>query len=186
MMKLSLSACLLAVMAQAALGKDPAIAIPADMAVCNTQGWATDRDPKGLNVRSGPSAKAPVIAHFKYRAEAVNGANVQFDIKGFKDGWLLIESGAYGDYGDPEPKEPIYSGKGWISASMVAGQLFGGSNRLFSAPSKDAPSKKFTKTTDAVTVKKALECQRDWIKVETDEGTGWVGGLCNNQVTTCP
>ncbi len=186
MMKLPLSTFLLAVMAQAALGEEPAIADPPDMAVCNTNGWATDRDPKGLNVRSGPSAKAPVIAHFKYRAEAANGSNVQFDIKGYKDGWLLIENGAYGDYGDPEPKEPVYSGKGWISASMVAGQLFGGANRLFSAPSKDAPSKKFAKTPDAVTVKKALECRRDWIKVETDEGAGWVGGLCNNQVTTCP
>jgi hypothetical protein len=186
MMKLPLSAILLAVMAGAAWGKEPMIATPPDMAVCDAHGWATDRDPNGLNVRSSPTAKAPVVARFKYRADGAYGAKVEFDIIGFKNGWLLIENGSYGDYGDPEPKEPVYAGKGWVSASMVAGQLFGGANKLFAAPSKNAASKKLAKPADGVTVKKVIECRRGWVKLDTDEGTGWVGGLCNNQVTTCP
>lgn len=108
MLKLSLSAGLLAMIVQATSAKDVTILIPPDMTSCNTEGWATDRDPNGLNVRAAPSAKAPVIAHFKFRADVENATNVQFDIKGFKDGWLLIEGGTYGDYGDPQPKEPVY------------------------------------------------------------------------------
>ncbi|MGA8171691.1 MAG: hypothetical protein WB816_12795 [Methylocystis sp.] len=186
MLKPPLSAMLLAVMAGSALAREPTIAPPPDMAICDAHGWSTDRDPNGLNVRASPTEKAPVVARFVYRPDAVNGSNVQFDIIGFKNGWLLIENGSYGDYGDPEPKQPVYAGKGWISASMVAGQLFGSANRLFAAPSKDAPARKLAKPADEVSVKKVLECRRGWIKLETTEGTGWVGGLCNNQVTTCP
>jgi hypothetical protein len=102
------------------------VSVPSDMASCKLEGWSTDKDPNGLNVRAAPNASAPVLARLPQRSEAENGSLAQFEILGFKDGWVLIKGASYGDYGDPPPAKPLYSGMGWVHGSLVGGQLIGG------------------------------------------------------------
>jgi len=185
MQRLLLSLHLAVLMAAGAEAKDPAIVVPADTTACNTEGYAIDKDPAGLNVRAGPSASAPVVARFKYRAKETDAPSVEVHIIGYKDGWLLIEGGSYGDYGGITPP-PVYSGKGWVKATMMSGQFIGGAQGLLQEPSYRSPFKHFSAFSDDVGIKHLLACRDHWVKVDTTEGSGWVYGFCSNQVTTCP
>lgn len=162
------------------------IAVPQDTTVCSFRAWAADPDPQGLNVRSAPNLKAAVLGHYIWQKNADAGNFVEFNVTGSRDGWFLIDGGSYGDYGDPPPKEPLYSGRGWVHGSRIAGQLLGLTHGLRAEPDSKAPEKPLSKAPDAVVVKQLLACKGDWVKIDTDVGTGWVAGLCSNQVTTCP
>jgi hypothetical protein len=162
------------------------IAVPPDTVACSFRAWAADPDPQGLNVRSAPNLKAAVLGHYIWLKNADAGNFVEFNVKGFRDGWFLIDGGSYGDYGDPPPPEPLYSGRGWVHGSRIAGQLFGTTHGLRAEPDSKATEKPLGKAPDAVVVKQLLACKGDWVKIDTDVGTGWVAGLCSNQVTTCP
>lgn len=158
------------------------VEIPAGMTRCGFSAWSRDTTPQGLNVRAGPQATAPVIARLVEDKDAT-GSFVEFKVLGVSNGWFLIEHASHGDYGDPPPKVPVYAGRGWVSGSLIGGQLFAG--RLYDAPSATARSRPYGKDTDAVTVKRVLDCKGNWVKIDADIGTGWVRGLCSNQVTTC-
>jgi hypothetical protein len=158
------------------------VTVPADTVTCSISAWSSDPDPHGLNMRSAPDAKAPVIARFVQRSDA-DGMLVEFSVIGFRGGWFLVERASYGDYGDPPPAVPLYAGKGWVHGSKLGGQLFAG--RFHDRPDDAAPSRPYGVDTDAVQVRQLLACRGDWARVATDVGTGWVKGLCSNQVTTC-
>ena len=58
------------------------------------RGFATDRDPKGSNIRSQPRATAPIVGRlpplFPLTSADIVGA--EFEIIGSKNGWLLIRN----------------------------------------------------------------------------------------------
>jgi hypothetical protein len=163
------------------------IQTPSDTVPCTLKGWSRDKDPNGLNVRAAPSASAPVVARLPWRPKAENGSLVEFEILGFKDGWALIRGASYGNYGDPPPATPLYSGQGWVHGSLVGGQVVGGQNAigLYAEP-KDA-AKRLPRPSDVeeVEVKGLLDCRGAWAKIDSNIGVGWIYGLCSNQVTTC-
>lgn len=178
-------ALVLTVLAGQAVAAD-SIVVPPDTIACSLRAWAADPDPQGLNVRAAPNTSAAILGHYIWRKNADAGNFVEFNINGFKDGWFLIDGGTYGDYGDPPPPEPVYSGRGWVHGSRIAGQLLGLTHGLRAEPDAKASEKPLGKAPDAVVVKKLLACKGNWVKLDTDVGTGWVAGLCSNQVTTCP
>ncbi len=161
--------------------------VPSDMVPCKLEGWSTDKDPNGLNVRAAPNASAAILARLPPRPQAESGSLVQFEILGVRDGWLLIKGASYGDYGDPPPATPLYSGMGWVHGSRVGGQVIGGQNvvGLYSEPKDSAKRLPRPNNVDEIDVKALLDCAGLWAKVDTNIGVGWVYGLCNNQVTTC-
>jgi len=173
-----IGAALMAVMGAGAA----TVEIPAKMTRCSFSAWSQDITPQGLNVRAAPRAAARVLARLVEEKQAT-GAFVEFRVLGVSNGWFLIEGASHGDYGDPPPKTPVYAGKGWVSGSLVGGQLLAG--KLYDAPSETAHSRPYGKDTDAVEVKRVLDCNGDWVQVEADIGIGWVRGLCSNQATTC-
>lgn len=175
---------LLFIIASAALAET--VERPKDMVACKLSGWSNDTDPAGLNIRSGPSGTASVIARLKQRLENANGNSPEFHILGFKDGWFLIEDANYGNYGDPPPKVPPYSGLGWAHGSKIGGELTGAGDTLRTAPDLSAPVLAHAEAGQSIAVKALLSCQGAWVKVSTSLGAGWAPGLCSNQVTTCP
>lgn len=179
---LPLTLCLTVFAGQAAAVN---VAVPPDTVACSFRAWAADPDPQGLNVRSSPNLKSDILGHYIWRKNADAGNFVEFNVKGFKDGWFLIDGGSYGDYGDA-PVVPPYSGRGWVHGSRIAGQLLGLTHGLRAEPDAKAAEKPLGKAPDAVVVKQLLACKGDWVKIDTDVGIGWVSGLCSNQVTTCP
>jgi len=160
---------------------------PASAVSCDLEGWSRDKDPNGLNVRAAPNGSAPVVARLPWRPKAENGSFVEFKILGFKDGWALISGANYGDYGDPPPATPLYSGKGWVHGSLIGGQLVGGQNvvGLNSEPKDSADRLPRPGAVEEVEVKALLDCRGPWAKIDSNIGVGWVYGLCSNQVTTC-
>ena len=70
-----------------------------------------------------------------------------------------------------------------MRGDQIGGQLYAG--RLHVGPTATSHSRAYGKGTDEVTVKRLFACQGTSMKVETDIGSGWVPGLCGNQVTTC-
>ena len=60
------------------------------------------------------------------------------------------------------------------------------SSALWSEPRDDAPpATAKPKDGDYVQVRSLLACKGEWVKVNSNIGTGWAFGLCSNQVTTC-
>lgn len=163
------------------------VTVPADTTTCKLEGWSTDKDPKGLNVRAAPNASAPILAKLPPRPQADNGSLAQFEVIGFKDGWVLIKGASYGDYGDPPPATPLYSGMGWVHGSRVGGEMLGGENLvgLYAEPKDSAKRLPRPASIDGIEVKALLGCTGSWAKVDTNMGVGWANGLCANQVTTC-
>ena len=153
--------------------------------VCRASGWGVGPQ---VDVRAAPSPSGRVLARLVPRAAEqdgvdLNGALPEFRIHGARGGWFLIGEASFGDYGDPKPRRPLYAGQGWVRGDQIGGQLMPG--RLYSAPTQRSRSRAYGKGTDEVEVKRLLDCTGTWVKIEADIGTGWVNGLCSNQVTTC-
>lgn len=160
---------------------------------CEVQAYATDRDPKGTNIRAAPRADAPIIGRLTPPTgngpEAGTGA--EFMIVGSKDGWLLIRKGK-----SPESfkldADHAADGRGWISGRLAGATL--GSRSLRAAPRRDAPvvAKLFGETwgPDSVAVSIIHACQGNYVEITgTPVGGkplhGWTYSPCSNQLTTC-
>ena len=176
---------------------------------CSLGAWSDDRDPKGLNVRAEPSAKARVLGTLPppYRLKMGGSENTpeggwltEFRIIGFKDGWFLIEGATPpGKEYEDEKKYPRnapkpYSGRGWVAASKVGANYANGATRmggLFQAPFVDAQwtpaQRKLGGTLDTDGgPKRIFACSGHWGLVESHDGVrGWWRRLCSNQVTNC-
>lgn len=166
---------------------------------CSVGGYLTDKDPKGTNVRSGPSATAPVIGHLPPETvdrSAGDSFAVEFTIIGSKNGWMLIKDAKTGQYGD-KPEKTVYAGPGWISGALVGFTI--GTSSLRSGPSStDKPIAKLSDRDkgygpDSFVVKRVYECRGSAVDVTivlvTDPKAkpirGWSRHVCSNQVTTC-
>lgn len=190
--KASLAALRAVLAAVASLSLGPhafaaSVSVPPDTTICKLEGWSTDKDSKGLNVRAAPNASAPILAKLPPRPQAENGSLAQFQIVGFKDGWVLIKGASYGDYGDPPPATPLYPGMGWVHGSRVGGELVGGQNviGLYAEPKASAKRMPRPAGVEEIEVKALIGCTASWAKIDSNIGAGWVDGLCANQVTTC-
>src|SRR5688572_22661235 len=68
---------------------------PSRDGICSFSGWSTDPDPRGLNVRAGPSATARILGTLPppepgEDVEVDFGAT--FDVVEARDGWFRIEN----------------------------------------------------------------------------------------------
>lgn len=155
-------------------------------ASCDTSGWgATAR----TVVRAAPAPNARMLASIPHRAarergEDINGTFPEFHINAARNGWFRIDHVSYGDYGDPAPLRAPFAGQGWVHGSQISGQLCGG-ERFYTGPSERARSRPLPAAADAVRIRSLLDCRGNWVKVNSDIGTGWVQAFSNNQVTTC-
>jgi hypothetical protein len=176
---------------------------------CDLGGWSGDSDPRGLNVRAGPSMKARVLGTLPppYRLKMGGSENTpdggwltEFRIIGFKDGWFLIEGATPpGKKYEDEEKYPRnapkpYAGRGWVAANKVGANYANGGTRmggLFQAPFADAKwmpaQRKLGGPLDTDGgPKRILACSGPWGLVESQDGVrGWWRSLCSNQVTNC-
>ncbi|HEX8168285.1 MAG TPA: hypothetical protein VF601_21170 [Beijerinckiaceae bacterium] len=181
--------------------------LPAGTMPCELGAWSADRDPKGLNVRAGPSAGARVLGRlpppFRYKggseAAPEGGWRTEFTIVGYKDGWFLIEGAtppgrSYEDGAYPRRHPKPYPGRGWVAAAKVGAAFANGDTRmggLFQAPHVDArwtPAK--GEGGEPISVdggpKRIIACSGLWALVESHDGVrGWWRRICSNQVTNC-
>jgi hypothetical protein len=183
--------------------------LPAGVTECDFGALSNDPDPAGLNVRAAPDGSAPVLGRLAPPRDIGGGTIVRAEVRviGFQNGWFLVEAGPYHDSDLPPRGPKPYSGRGWVSGTLLttAGLL---RNML-----KQAPSEKSADVVDlevdggavsnaqSANVRRILACSGDWAEVEIALGKGmkpllktdapagavrgWANGTCIAQLTTC-
>ncbi len=170
----------------------------AEVSKCTFGGWSGDDDPKGLNVRAGPSVDAEILGVLPPpRTPEGEDPNItkfatEFDIVEAKNGWVRIENASVWD-SEINAKLPA----GWISGQMVRFQLQ--TEKAFAAP--DPKSKILWQSTpgySGVDVLGITDCRGEWAKVKfnlrSDDPRvlirqtpkfAWFRGICSAQETSC-
>jgi hypothetical protein len=108
---------------------------------CILQGWSSDREPRGLNVRARPDIRARIIGNIPFDSgkpdEDYRGFGVQFDILASHNGWIKIRNAADGYQRPGLVDKPIYKGEGWVHGSRVT--FYVQSARVRAHPAREAP-----------------------------------------------
>lgn len=189
----------------AATGRD--VDIPSAETACALEGWAVDRDPRGLNVRAAPSARARVLGTLPPLSVGEDRADfgVPFRITASRGGWLRIEGAQDDPARSGEPARPTYAGRGWISGGFVRFKVQSAhGHRAADADSERIVDLGDDALTDVAALTRVLACSGAWALVEfvqekrrdpvtqalrdaTDRTPrrAWFRGICANQETTC-
>jgi hypothetical protein len=108
---------------------------------CILQGWSSDRDRKGLNVRARPDIRAPIVGNIPFDPgkpdQDYRGFGVQFDILASRNGWIKIRNATDGHQRPGLADKQIYRGEGWVHGSRVT--FYVQSARVRAQPSREAP-----------------------------------------------
>jgi hypothetical protein len=159
----------------------------AGASACSIKAFAIDRDPKGSNIRSAPSADASVIAHLPplWRLDPSTLTGAEFEVLGSRNGWLLIQNPKAVQYDDKTARP--FNGQGWISGALVGVTIDDGP--LLARPSADAPVVAKSEG-GSYDVKRVHACRDKFVEVTaTPNGgkatRGWSRRSCVSQLTTC-
>jgi uncharacterized protein YraI len=148
---------------------------------CGVEAYVTDRDPGGLNVRSGPGKTYKAIGNLP--SQGVEGIVVH--ITGASGEWVRIDKAV--EEGADQARV-FFEGEGWVYAPMlgVSGMAIteGGTN-LYQGPTTNSRFIiRIPGGDDSVIVR---GCQGQWMYVEYKKKKGWAAPdtLCANPLTTC-
>lgn len=148
---------------------------------CDVRAYVTDRDPAGLNVRSGPGQTHKAIANLPNHD--VEGIGVH--VTGASGEWVRIDR-AVEEGGDQE--RTFFHGEGWIYAPLLAvggmAIVKGGTNLYQDKTKKSRVIIRVPGGDDSVIVR---GCNGQWMYVEYKKKRGWAAPdtLCANSLTTC-
>ncbi|MGE3693359.1 MAG: hypothetical protein AB7F98_18435 [Novosphingobium sp.] len=153
---------------------------------CDLKAWGSKQH---TVVRAAPSPNARILASLAQRKpksaeDYVDGPSPEFHINAARSGWFRIDRAWYTGYDDPADDRELFSGQGWVRGDQIGADLIGGA-RLHAAPSDRARSRQIPPSAFDSGIDRLLDCNGSWAKIEASYGTGWVHGLCSNQVTTC-
>jgi SH3-like domain-containing protein len=148
---------------------------------CDVRAYVIDREPGGLNVRSGPVKTSKVIGNLPN--SKVEGIGVH--ITGASGEWVRIDK-AVEEGGDTE--RTFFQGEGWVYAALlgVEGMAIteGGTNLYQDTTTKSRVIIRVPGGDDSVKVR---GCNGQWLYVEYKKKKGWAAPdtLCANSLTTC-
>jgi SH3-like domain-containing protein len=151
------------------------------VAACDVRAYVIDRDPAGLNVRSGPAKNSKIIGNLPN--QKVEGIGVH--ITGSSGDWVRIDL-AVEEGGEQE--QTFFKGAGWVYSSLlgVSGMAItnGGTNLYQEANTKSRIVARIPGGDDDVIVR---GCRGRWLYVEYKKIKGWAAPdtLCANSLTTC-
>ncbi len=142
---------------------------------CELSAYVIDKDPQGLNVRSGPGSSYKVIGNVP-----TTTAGVIVDITASQGGWVQLTKAE-------SPQKTEFQGTGWVYS-----QLLGTSTRGYGTEGvtvyANADTQRSIGRISAETSVKLLGCNRSWAFVEYKGLKGWIApdAQCPNPLTTCP
>jgi SH3-like domain-containing protein len=141
---------------------------------CNLTAFVIDRDTNGLNVRAGPSTATRVLRTISNEGSAVAR------IIGQSGQWFRVSSIV-----DAEDDRSLFSGDGWIHASLLGVSVANADPRLYSRPLRQ--SRPLARLVPDETLVTLIGCAGDWARVRALGRVGWLspGGQCSNPLTTC-
>ena len=148
---------------------------------CDARAYVIDREPGGLNVRSGPGNSYNAIGSLPN--QGAEGIGVH--ITGASGEWVRIDR-AVEEGG--EQARTFFQGEGWVYARMlgVSGMAItgGGTNLYRNTSRRSRVIIRVPGGDDSVMVR---GCRGQWLYVEYRNRRGWAapGTLCANSLTTC-
>lgn len=147
-------------------------AVAADVS-CSINAYVFDKDPNGLNVRSGAGLSFGILGQI---APDENGVIV--DVVSSNGNWMKIENAERIEGDSP------FSGSGWVFSSLLA-TTTRMKTKLYSRP--DGKSRALTSVPGETEVR-LVACNGGWAKVKYGSRQGWLkpDAQCGNPATTCP
>ena len=147
---------------------------------CDVAAYVIDKDPNGLNVRSGPGKSYVVIGNLAYKQNTGVGVH----ITGSNGDWVQIDLGV--EEGTDE-EQTLFKGVGWVYAPLLG--LTGiaqpeGGTLLYREASQRSRIVKLVPGEGDVNV---WGCRGKWLYVEYKNVKGWAAPstLCSNSLSTC-
>ncbi|HEX8146722.1 MAG TPA: hypothetical protein VF591_06055 [Pyrinomonadaceae bacterium] len=146
---------------------------------CDISAYVTDRDPDGLNVRSGPGSAHKVIGNLP--DQQVEGGIV-VHITGARGDWFRIDE-AFEVGGEEE--RVFFKGAGWVYGPLLGADGVGGGTAVYQEMS--AKSRVVTRVQGDSGGLTLRGCRGRWTYVEYKKVKGWAAPdtLCTNPLTTC-
>lgn len=144
--------------------------------VCSINAYVIDKDPQGLNVRSGPSSNGKIIDKLP-----TNTPGVFVDVTASQGDWMQLTKAE-------SPEKVEFQGTGWVYASLLGTSTRGyGSDGVSVFSNPDTQSSAIGRIPPDTSVK-LLGCDRTWAFVEYQALKGWIApeSQCGNPLTTCP
>lgn len=151
----------------------PALAQPSGPR-CNMTAFVIDQDPRGLNVRAGPSTGARLLQVVRNQNAAVA------QLTGQSGTWFHISG-----LTDAETGATLFRGDGWVHASLLGISVANADPRLYARPARQ--SRALARLVPDLTQVTLIGCSGDWARVRSGRREGWLSrdGQCSNPLTTC-
>ena len=148
---------------------------------CNVRGYVIDKDPQGLNVRSGAGTKYKIIGKLPTINEI---APFEVKIAASKGNWVMITEAI-----DPRNVKKIaFQGRGWVYAPLLgtSPRAYGYPVSIYAQPNRNSQKLAVIPANMTATVK-LDSCYGDWVKIEYKNIKGWLApeDQCPTQITTC-
>lgn len=143
---------------------------------CEISAYVIDKDPKGLNVRSGPGEGYKIIGNLPTTRVAVI-----VDIAASQGDWVQLTKAQ-------SPEKIEFQGTGWVKTQLLGTSTRGyGTNGVSVYASPSTQSSAIGRIPDAQGIQ-LLGCDRSWALVEYQQLKGWIepDAQCANPLTTCP
>ncbi len=143
---------------------------------CQIRAYVIDKDPQGLNVRSGPGNDSKIIGNLP-----TNTIGVIVNLTASQGDWVQLSKAE-------SPGKIAFQGSGW-----VYGQLLGTSTRGYNTKSVLVYADPSTQSSEIGRIPSArsaklLSCDQSWALVEYEGLKGWIApdAQCPNPLSTCP
>ena len=141
---------------------------------CALSVYVIDQDPKGMNIRAAPSARARVL-------KVVNGPNAgTATVRGYQAGWFRVSAIAAA-----EEDSIMFKGDGWVHGSLLHVDVASGDPNLYEGPTRRSHLiRHLTGDQQGVTL---VSCSGNWAQIRVNGTLGWLSpaGQCSNPLTTC-
>nr|WP_240049151.1 SH3 domain-containing protein [Parerythrobacter lutipelagi] len=151
--------------------------------------YSADKDPAGLNIRSGPGTQYKVLGRTNWQHLKMT----EFKVLGSQDGWFKVLPNAEWNY-RTQKLEPLagYAGEGWVSAKMLEMTYYEGDEFDLHAVPGSKDKQHFIRELEVSGPQKLASCKGRWVQIEHSEWTladdpedevetvyaGWILGFC--------
>ncbi|HEY9675030.1 MAG TPA: SH3 domain-containing protein [Waterburya sp.] len=144
---------------------------------CRISAYVIDKDPKGVNVRSGPGKDYNIVGNLPTTTIAVFA-----DLAASQGSWVQLTKAV-----DPQEKVE-FQGTGWVYAQLLGTTTRGyGTQGVSVYSSADTQSSVIGRIPPSTGVT-LLGCDQKWALVDYQGTKGWIApdAQCPNPLTTCP
>ena len=143
---------------------------------CNISAFVSDKDPKGLNVRSGPGENHEIIGNLPTTTVAVI-----VDITASKGDWVQLSKAE-------SPEKVEFPGTGWVYSQLLGTTTRGYGTKGVSVYQNSNNQSSVVGRIPPETAVKLVGCSQNWALVEYVGTKGWIEpeSQCGNPLTTCP